>query len=99
VDAPAYIEEIVKPTIVDFEKHPYSRRHAFLACLVTFHTLDYIQYSQETGYRRNDLRKSPKHLPPLIVSRTPLSTSKQGMLRMSTIDPCQWNMCTVARLG
>lgn len=57
VDAPTYLEQIVDPTIADFEKYPYSRRHAFLACLVTFHTLDYIEYPKNTGNRRNHFRK------------------------------------------
>jgi hypothetical protein len=35
VDAPTYLEQFVEP--------PYSRRHAFLACVVTFHTIDYIK--------------------------------------------------------
>jgi hypothetical protein len=43
VDGPAYLEQIVDPTIAEFDKNPYSRRHAFLACLVTFHTIDYIE--------------------------------------------------------
>lgn len=57
MDAPTYLEQIVDPTIADFEKYPHSRRHAFLACLVTFHTLDYIEYPKKTGSRRNDFRK------------------------------------------
>jgi hypothetical protein len=57
VDALTYLEQIVEPTIADLEKCPYSRRHAFLACLVTFHTLDYIEYRRRSGNRRRDFRK------------------------------------------
>lgn len=41
-DAISYIRDIVDPTIADFHDHPASRRHAFLACVATFHCLDYI---------------------------------------------------------
>jgi hypothetical protein len=57
VDAPTYLGQIVDPTIADFEKYPHSRRHAFLACLVTFHTLDYIEHPKNKENRRNDFRK------------------------------------------
>jgi hypothetical protein len=39
-----YLDEIVEPTIRDFEERPTSRRHAFLACVVTFHSVDYLAY-------------------------------------------------------
>ncbi|MGB6326469.1 MAG: hypothetical protein WBG11_12060 [Methylocella sp.] len=57
MDAPTYLEQFVDPAIADFEKCPHSRRHACHACLVTFHTLDYIWYPKKTGSRRNDFRK------------------------------------------
>ena len=41
-DAKSYMEEIVDPTIADFRDHPASRRHAFLACVATFHCINYI---------------------------------------------------------
>lgn len=37
-----YLTEIVDPTISDFEKNPTSVRHALLACMVTFHCIDYL---------------------------------------------------------
>ncbi|MGY3618404.1 hypothetical protein [Bradyrhizobium sp. USDA 10063] len=42
-DAEAYMREIVDPTIADFHAHPTSRRHAFLACVATYHCIDYIK--------------------------------------------------------
>lgn len=42
MDAERYMNEIVDPTIKDFEDNPTSRRHAFLACLAVFHTVDYL---------------------------------------------------------
>jgi hypothetical protein len=42
MDANRYMTEIVEPTISDFEANPTSVRHAFLACVVTFHSIDYL---------------------------------------------------------
>ncbi|MGD0634099.1 MAG: hypothetical protein ABSA13_07460 [Beijerinckiaceae bacterium] len=42
MDASAYLNEIVLPTIAEFEKNAWSKRRTFLACVVTFHTLDYM---------------------------------------------------------
>lgn len=44
IDLVHYIEAIVQPTIKDFEDHPTSVRHAFLACLVTFHCIDHLAF-------------------------------------------------------
>ncbi len=44
-----YLDEIVEPTIKDFEEYPTSVRHAFLACVATFHSVDYLAYD---GRRR-----------------------------------------------
>jgi hypothetical protein len=51
------LEQIVVPTIADFEKCPSSLRHAFLACLVTFHTVDYIAHPKKAASCRNVFRK------------------------------------------
>jgi hypothetical protein len=48
-DLVRYLDDIVEPTIKDFEEHPTSRRHAFLACVATFHSVDYLAYD---GLRR-----------------------------------------------
>ena len=48
-----YLDEIVEPTIKDFEANPTSERHAFLACVATFHAVDYIGRAE---------RKSPATL-------------------------------------
>jgi len=39
-----YLNEIVDPTIKDFEEHPTSVRQDFLACVATYHTIDYLAY-------------------------------------------------------
>jgi hypothetical protein len=43
-DLAQYLDEIVQPTIKDFEQNPTSRRHAFLACAATCHAVDYLAY-------------------------------------------------------
>jgi hypothetical protein len=37
-----YFEQIVDPTIADFEANPTSIRHASLAAVVVFHAIDYL---------------------------------------------------------
>ena len=54
-DAASYIREIVEPTIADFRDHPASRRHAFLACVVTFHCIDYL--TRRPQNLRNEYRR------------------------------------------
>ena len=63
MDAESFMNEIVDTTIKDFENHPRSRRHAFLACVATFHTIDYIVQSKSSGNRRKSFGKeSPEFL-------------------------------------
>jgi len=47
--------EVVDPTIGDFVANPASRRHAFLACVVTNHTIDYMAYPKKAGSLRQRL--------------------------------------------
>ena len=42
-----YLDKIVEPTIKDFEQNPTSVRHAFLACVATFHSIDYLAYPRK----------------------------------------------------
>ncbi|QHP69542.1 hypothetical protein EI171_20975 [Bradyrhizobium sp. LCT2] len=37
-----YFEQIVDPSIADFEANPTSVRHAFLAAVAVFHAIDYL---------------------------------------------------------
>jgi hypothetical protein len=53
-DLVRYLEEIVEPTVKDFEEHPTSRRHAFLACVAVFHGVDYLVYPKKS--KRENLR-------------------------------------------
>jgi hypothetical protein len=48
MDFPQYFTEIVEPTIQEFAENPTSRRLAFLACVVTFHAIDYLAAAENT---------------------------------------------------
>jgi len=52
MDAKQFADEIVDPTIAEFEREPSSRRRAFLACVATFHLIDYIDKTQLEKFRR-----------------------------------------------
>lgn len=59
-DMEAYIERFVEPTIRDFEANPTSVRHAFLACVVTFHAIDYLAHPRaSSGARQKARNRSP----------------------------------------
>jgi len=51
-DLTHYLDEIVEPTITEFEGNPMSVRHAFLACVVTFHSIDYLAYPKKPASLR-----------------------------------------------
>jgi hypothetical protein len=53
-DIARYLDEFVDPTIKDFQGNPTSIRHAFLACVVTFHAIDYLT---PPGRRPRNLRQ------------------------------------------
>ena len=42
IETEQYLAEIVEPTIRDFEQNPRSLRHAFLAAVTVYHTIDYL---------------------------------------------------------
>jgi hypothetical protein len=62
-----YLDEIIDPTIADLQANPTSRRHAFLACVVTFHAIDYLAYSGEMSNSRNFREKFRKASPEFAV--------------------------------
>jgi hypothetical protein len=50
-----YFEQIVDPTIADFEANPTSVRHAFLAAVAVFHAIDYLDAdSHRKKFRESD---------------------------------------------
>jgi hypothetical protein len=56
-DLVRYLEEIVDPTVKDFEEHPTSVRHAFLACVAVFHSIDYLAFPRRSRGLRQKFRK------------------------------------------
>lgn len=43
-----YVNEIVVPTVIEFKSQRRSRRHAYLACIATFHVKDHLDRSGVT---------------------------------------------------
>jgi hypothetical protein len=59
-DLQLYLDEMVQPTLEDFEAKPTSRRHAFLACVVIAHAVDYLEHPRRPNQRRNELKDQSK---------------------------------------
>jgi len=60
-DLVRYLKGVVEPTVEEFRKNPGSVRHGFLACVATFHAIDYLAYPQSPrGLRQKYKRASPE---------------------------------------
>jgi hypothetical protein len=57
-DMERYLDEIVDPIVKEFEEHPDSRRHAFIACVAVFHSIDYLAYPKKSRTLREAFRKA-----------------------------------------
>ena len=68
VDAKQFADEIVEPTITEFEREPSSRRRAFLACVATFHLIDYLALPAKPA----TLRQKVSTRVPSVRGRRPL---------------------------
>jgi hypothetical protein len=55
-----YLADIVEPTLAEFELHPGSRRHGFLACVATFHAVDYLAYPRKSAGLRQKWRRESR---------------------------------------
>jgi hypothetical protein len=51
-DLTRYLKLIVEPTVEDFKRNPFSVRHCFLACVVTYHAIDRVAYPKNVGNLR-----------------------------------------------
>src|SRR5687768_13262194 len=47
-DLKRYLRDTVDPTIADFEANPTSVRHAFISCVVTLHSVDYLAHPKKS---------------------------------------------------
>jgi hypothetical protein len=86
-DAKSYMGEIVDPTIADFRDHPASRRHAFLACAVTFHCVDYIAQPNRSKSLRDRFRKENSDFATVDRVAHAFKHVKSGSLKSSQNRP------------
>lgn len=52
-----YLDEIVDPTVTEFEQNPTSVRHAFITCVVVFHAVDYRAHPKPSKSLRQEYRR------------------------------------------
>jgi hypothetical protein len=57
VDLERYLAEHVEPVIADFERNPASVHHAFIACVVTFHAVDYLAHPKKPAILREKWKR------------------------------------------
>lgn len=55
--ADEYLRQVVEPTLKDFATNPGSSRHAFLACVATFHVIDYVAGATRKPILRAEFRQ------------------------------------------
>jgi hypothetical protein len=59
-DLERYLVEIVEPTIDDLARDPSSVRLAFIACVATFHSVDYLAHPRKPAILRQQWGKKSK---------------------------------------
>jgi hypothetical protein len=59
-DLRRYLEQFVEPTIADFERDPSSVRLAFIACVATFHSVDYLAHPRKPATLRQQWNRRSK---------------------------------------
>ena len=57
MDPEEYLSTMVRPTLREYAEDRSSVRRAFLACVVTFHTIDYIANGEKPAVLRSRVRK------------------------------------------
>ena len=104
-DMVLYLEDIVTPTIKDFEANPTSVRHAFLACVATFRAIDYLAYPDKSANVRQRAREaSPafatvdlvahafKHVASGNPNKKRLKAGEVVVRRPAEFDTAEWDM-------
>lgn len=56
-DFERYLRDIVRPTVAEFEEKSTSVRHAFIACVTVFHSVDYLAYPKKSRGTRQQFGK------------------------------------------
>jgi hypothetical protein len=77
----SYIEQIVEPTFEDFRRNPQSVRHAYLACLVTYHAIDRATYPRPVGNLLNEWREESMEFMLIEQVALHLKHVKSGLAR------------------
>jgi hypothetical protein len=52
-----YLKLIVEPTVEEFKRNPTSIRHAYLACVATYHAVDRVSYPEPGAIIAADWRE------------------------------------------
>jgi hypothetical protein len=52
-----YLKDVAEPAFRDFQQNPYSARHAYLACVAVYHSIDRVTYPKSPGNLRHEWRK------------------------------------------
>jgi hypothetical protein len=98
-----YLDEIAEPTIRDFEEHPTSRRHAFLACVAVYHAIDYLALPRKAHTLLGRFRgRSPDfHIVDQVAHAFKHVIGKRGApdLRMGNVIPRPAAFCGVMVAG
>jgi hypothetical protein len=55
-----YLELIVEPTVEEFRRNPTSLRHAYLACVATYHAVDRVSYPKSPRTVAEQWRKKSR---------------------------------------
>jgi hypothetical protein len=56
-DLQQYPVQIVEPTFADYAENPHSMRHAYLACVAVYHSIDRASYPRKPGTLRKEWGK------------------------------------------
>lgn len=99
MDARYYLDQIVVPTIKEYATNITSVRHALLACLATFHTVDYLAAPKRPGNLRKELgEECPSFalIDEIAHAFKHVSSSKSGLTVDGVISrpPAAWGTAT-----
>lgn len=87
MDARHYLDEIVEPTIAEFEADPRSTRRAFLACVVAFHAIDYLTHPAAPGATRDQFRRESEAFAMVDRVAHAFKHVTTGDIRSPTVKP------------
>ena len=100
MNASDYLDQIVEPTLAEYEREPTSVRRGFLACVAVFHTVDYLAHPKSPSTLRQSFRKQSSAF--ALIDRIAhafkhVETGKASALRASDVisrPPAIWDKGT-----